>query len=92
MGPIKVMKFNPVYDSVISADTKGIIEYWNPATLQFPEDEYVLYLVSYFSSASVSLDNRIIKIPYLAYTQICQTTCILQILSSLITCILQFEN
>ncbi|KAK2424182.1 peptidyl-prolyl cis-trans isomerase CYP71 [Trifolium repens] len=39
MGPIKVMKFNPVYDSVISADTKGIIEYWNPTTLQFPEDE-----------------------------------------------------
>lgn len=39
MGPIKVMKFNPVYDTVISADTKGIIEYWNPTTLQFPEDE-----------------------------------------------------
>ncbi|WJX73663.1 cytochrome P450 monooxygenase 71 [Trifolium repens] len=39
MGPIKVMKFNPVYDTVISADTKGIIEYWSPTTLQFPEDE-----------------------------------------------------
>ncbi|CAI0398241.1 unnamed protein product [Linum tenue] len=26
-------------DSVISADMKGIIEYWSPSTLQFPEDE-----------------------------------------------------
>ncbi|KAJ1401785.1 WD40/YVTN repeat-like-containing domain superfamily, partial [Sesbania bispinosa] len=39
MGPIKVMKYNHVYDSVISADAKGIIEYWNPTTLQFPENE-----------------------------------------------------
>ncbi|KAF1886125.1 hypothetical protein Lal_00045354 [Lupinus albus] len=39
LGPIKVMKYNPIYDSVISADVKGIIEYWSPATLQFPEDE-----------------------------------------------------
>lgn len=45
MGPIKVMKYNPVYDSVISADTKGIIEYWNPTTLQFLENEYVLIFV-----------------------------------------------
>ena len=45
MGPIKVMKYNPVYDSVISADTKGIIEYWSPTTLQFPEDEYVFISV-----------------------------------------------
>lgn len=42
MGPIKVMKYNPAYDTVVSADTKGIIDYWNPTTLQFPEDEYVL--------------------------------------------------
>ncbi|CAL0321970.1 unnamed protein product [Lupinus luteus] len=39
LGPIKVMKYNPIYDSVISADVKGIIEYWSPATLKFPEDE-----------------------------------------------------
>ncbi|KAF3551373.1 hypothetical protein DY000_02006963 [Brassica cretica] len=37
--PVKVMKYNPVSDTVISGDTKGIIEYWSPATLQFPEDE-----------------------------------------------------
>ncbi|KAJ7947957.1 putative Peptidyl-prolyl cis-trans isomerase [Quillaja saponaria] len=39
LGPIIVMKYNPVFNAVISADTKGIIEYWNPTTLQFPEDE-----------------------------------------------------
>lgn len=32
------MKYNHVFDTVISVDVKGIIEYWNPATLQFPED------------------------------------------------------
>ncbi|KAG2329978.1 hypothetical protein Bca52824_001158 [Brassica carinata] len=37
--PIKVMKYNPVYDTMISGDIKGLIEYWSPATLQFPEDE-----------------------------------------------------
>lgn len=36
-GPVKVMKYNPVFDAVISADTRGIIEYWNPVTLDFPE-------------------------------------------------------
>lgn len=39
LGPVKVMKYNQVLDSMISADDKGIIEYWNPATLKFPEDE-----------------------------------------------------
>ncbi|XP_052198209.1 peptidyl-prolyl cis-trans isomerase CYP71 isoform X2 [Diospyros lotus] len=38
LGPVKVMKFNHIFDTVISADDKGIIEYWNPATLKFPED------------------------------------------------------
>jgi len=39
MNPIKVMKYNPVSDTMISGDTKGIIEYWSATTLQFPEDE-----------------------------------------------------
>ncbi|XP_019056376.1 PREDICTED: peptidyl-prolyl cis-trans isomerase CYP71 isoform X2 [Tarenaya hassleriana] len=39
LEPIKVMKYNPVFNTVISADTKGIIEYWSPVTLQFPESE-----------------------------------------------------
>ncbi|KAK4255217.1 hypothetical protein QN277_008242 [Acacia crassicarpa] len=39
LSPIKVIKFNPLYDSVISADTKGLIEYWDHTTLQFPEDK-----------------------------------------------------
>ncbi|KAF7150825.1 hypothetical protein RHSIM_Rhsim02G0084400 [Rhododendron simsii] len=38
LGSVKVMKYNHVFDTVISVDAKGIIEYWNPATLQFPED------------------------------------------------------
>ncbi|KAH9606444.1 hypothetical protein KSS87_002842 [Heliosperma pusillum] len=37
VGPVKVMKYNAVCDSVVSADTRGIIEYWDPATLEFPE-------------------------------------------------------
>ncbi|KAL3518503.1 hypothetical protein ACH5RR_021092 [Cinchona calisaya] len=38
LGPVRVMKFNHVFDTVISADDKGIIEYWNPTTLKFPEN------------------------------------------------------
>ncbi|VFQ82800.1 unnamed protein product [Cuscuta campestris] len=38
LAPVKVMKYNHIFDTVISADDKGIIEYWSPTTLQFPED------------------------------------------------------
>uniref|UniRef100_A0A9I9CK09 peptidylprolyl isomerase n=1 Tax=Cucumis melo TaxID=3656 RepID=A0A9I9CK09_CUCME len=38
LGPVKVMKYNHVFDSVISADARGLIEYWTPDTLQFPEN------------------------------------------------------
>ncbi|CAH9072697.1 unnamed protein product [Cuscuta europaea] len=38
VAPVKVMKYNHNFDTVISADEKGIIEYWNPSTLQFPEE------------------------------------------------------
>ncbi|KAJ0020764.1 hypothetical protein Pint_31942 [Pistacia integerrima] len=38
-GSVKVMRYNPLFDAVISADAQGIIEYWNPTTLQFPESE-----------------------------------------------------
>lgn len=37
-GPVKVMKYNHVHDVVISADAKGLLEYWSPSTLKFPED------------------------------------------------------
>ncbi|XP_021722099.1 peptidyl-prolyl cis-trans isomerase CYP71-like [Chenopodium quinoa] len=37
-GPVKVMKYNPVFDAVISADTRGIFEYWDPVTLDFSEN------------------------------------------------------
>ncbi|KAJ9188701.1 hypothetical protein P3X46_000071 [Hevea brasiliensis] len=46
LGPIKVMKYNPVFDTVISADSKGIIEYWSPTTLQFPDNEVSFRLKS----------------------------------------------
>ncbi|KAF5744854.1 Cyclophilin71 isoform 2 [Tripterygium wilfordii] len=39
LGPIKVMRYNPVFDAVISSDAKGIIEYWSPTDLQFPASE-----------------------------------------------------
>lgn len=41
LGPVKVMRYNSAFDIVISGDEQGIIEYWSPATLQFPESEYV---------------------------------------------------
>ena len=48
MYPIKHMKYNQVYDAVISADSKGVLEYWSPSTLSFPEDGcaflYFVYL------------------------------------------------
>ncbi|KAL5583176.1 hypothetical protein UlMin_015618 [Ulmus minor] len=46
LGPVKVMKYNHDFDTVISADTKGMIEYWSPATLQFPEDKVKFRLKS----------------------------------------------
>ncbi|CAL9072683.1 unnamed protein product [Musa textilis] len=38
MGPIRVMKYNHIHDVVISADAKGVIEYWCPDNLLFPEN------------------------------------------------------
>lgn len=35
------MKYNAVADVVVSADDKGIIEYWCPATLQFPKGRFM---------------------------------------------------
>ncbi|KAK1435088.1 hypothetical protein QVD17_00848 [Tagetes erecta] len=37
LNPVKEMRYNPVFDTVVSADTMGIIDYWDAATLQFPE-------------------------------------------------------
>jgi hypothetical protein len=36
------MKYNHIHDVVISADAKGLLEYWSPSTLMFPENEYVV--------------------------------------------------
>ncbi|PQQ12619.1 hypothetical protein Pyn_37994 [Prunus yedoensis var. nudiflora] len=47
LGPVKVMRYNPVFDTVISADQQGIIEYWSPATLEFPRMESRDYLCTF---------------------------------------------
>ncbi|PKI78737.1 hypothetical protein CRG98_000804, partial [Punica granatum] len=46
LGPVKIMKYNHACDTVISADDRGIIEYWSPATLKFPVDEVKFKLKS----------------------------------------------
>ncbi|PIA64527.1 hypothetical protein AQUCO_00100183v1 [Aquilegia coerulea] len=43
MTPIKVMKYNHVFDTVVSVDAKGFIDYWCPATLRFPQDGVVQF-------------------------------------------------
>ena len=58
LGPVKVMRYNSVFDIVISADEKGIIEYWSPATLQFPESEYVLMFTYRTISKVLLLQSR----------------------------------
>nr|CAB3503706.1 unnamed protein product [Digitaria exilis] len=45
-GPVKVMKYNHVHDIVISADAKGLLEYWFPSTLEFPEQDVKFRLKS----------------------------------------------
>ncbi|CAM6042647.1 unnamed protein product [Sphagnum compactum] len=35
-APIRVMKYNAACDVVVSADAKGLIEYWSPNSLEFP--------------------------------------------------------
>ncbi|KAK9734540.1 hypothetical protein RND81_04G146600 [Saponaria officinalis] len=46
IGPVKVMKYNPVCDSVVSVDARGIIEYWDATTLEFPESGVTFKLKS----------------------------------------------
>mmetsp|Transcript_46289 Transcript_46289/g.53346 ORF Transcript_46289/g.53346 Transcript_46289/m.53346 type:complete len:669 (+) Transcript_46289:30-2036(+) len=36
---VQCLKYNEVYDVVISADQKGIIDYWDPRTGAFPKDQ-----------------------------------------------------
>jgi len=35
--PVVCLRYNEKYDTVISIDKKGVIEYWNPETKQLPE-------------------------------------------------------
>eukprot|EP00250_Pteridium_aquilinum_P011322 c19990_g2_i1 orf=539-2413(-) len=36
MAPVKMIKYNPVHDIVISADAQGVLEYWSPSNMEFP--------------------------------------------------------
>ncbi|KAL4094382.1 hypothetical protein PRIC1_010043 [Phytophthora ramorum] len=40
-APVMVLAFNPVANCVISADQKGIIEYWDADKYKFPKDKSV---------------------------------------------------
>lgn len=50
MAPMKVMKYSPALDIVVSADSKALLEYWSPDTLEFPKHGYLssfLFLTAY---------------------------------------------
>ncbi|KAJ7562782.1 hypothetical protein O6H91_03G084400 [Diphasiastrum complanatum] len=36
---VKLMKYNSVYNTLVSADDKGLIEYWSPETLLFQSEK-----------------------------------------------------
>jgi peptidylprolyl isomerase domain and WD repeat-containing protein 1 len=36
--PVRLIKFNPVLNLVVSTDQSGVIEVWDPDTLELPED------------------------------------------------------
>lgn len=57
------MKYNHVHNVVISADAKGLLDYWSPSTLEFPEQEYAVAYSQLFSTSCspsyiVLLKNR----------------------------------
>lgn len=35
-APVCIMRYNPIYNAVITIDSKGMTEYWNPESLQMP--------------------------------------------------------
>lgn len=35
-APVTAIKFNEVYGTVVSADARGMVEYWDPLTLELP--------------------------------------------------------
>ena len=36
--PVRLIRFNQVYNTVVSTDQSGVIEVWDPDTLELPED------------------------------------------------------
>jgi len=39
ISPLKILLFNPKYETVFSADQKGIIEYWDSNSFEFPKNK-----------------------------------------------------
>jgi len=37
-APVHILKYNEIFDTVISADQKGVIEYWSASNYSFPVD------------------------------------------------------
>eukprot|EP00850_Spirogloea_muscicola_P005865 SM000027S09646 [mRNA] locus=s27:578944:585194:+ [translate_table: standard] len=64
-NPVLVMKYMAAADVVISADAKGIIEYWSPETLQFPSSKVAfkyktdtdLYALAKANTVATSLET-----------------------------------
>ena len=38
-NPVKLIAYNAVHDVAVSVDTRGMVEYWDPETLDFPEQK-----------------------------------------------------
>ena len=38
-SPVRLIKFNPAFELVVSTDQEGMIEVWDPETHAFPEDD-----------------------------------------------------
>jgi peptidylprolyl isomerase domain and WD repeat-containing protein 1 len=36
-APVRLMAYNPVYHAVVSADDRGMVEYWSPEDFELPE-------------------------------------------------------
>ncbi len=42
-SPVKIIKYNEPYDVVVTADSEGVLEYWNGSDYKFPEDVQFRY-------------------------------------------------
>ena len=55
IAPVTLMRFNPVFGAVVSADKQGIIEYWKPQELDEGESRVDIEGVSFSSKLETDL-------------------------------------